>query len=88
MSPIKKSDVKNHLSAHNRAGKHLFHPISQPDAIGFQKEESGRKDPKPNRTVEESVNQPSSNGLETPPNVIASGSGGATSTGLQKSAKA
>lgn len=82
MSPIKKSDVKNHLSAHNRAGKHPFHSISQPDANSLPKEDSGRKDPKPDRSVEESVNQPKSNGLETPPNVIASGSGGAAPSGL------
>lgn len=35
MSLVKKSDVKNHLSAQFRKAIHLSYPDSQPDATGF-----------------------------------------------------
>jgi hypothetical protein len=43
MSLIKKSDVKNHLSAHHRTEIHLTHPQSQSDATGFAHEEDESK---------------------------------------------
>jgi hypothetical protein len=35
VSPIKRSDVKNHLSPRHRTDIHLCQPESQPDATGF-----------------------------------------------------
>ena len=40
MSLVKKSDVKNHLSARFRDKIHLLNPESQPDATGFSEAES------------------------------------------------
>ena len=44
MSFVKKSDVKDHLSARHRRGIHLTTPASQPDATGFSGEQSDRAD--------------------------------------------
>jgi hypothetical protein len=88
MSVIKKSDVKNHLSIRNRNGIHLHRPASQPDATGFSGEESGRKDENLDHSVEESLKQPLSTGLETPPILIESGSGNIVTPVVSKSAQA
>jgi hypothetical protein len=70
MSPIKKSDVKNHLSSRNRHGIHLHRPASQPDATGFSGEQSGRADPGTSDVVEKTPNLPSSGRLDTTPSPV------------------
>lgn len=52
MSPLKKNDVKNHLSTHDRNGKSLYRPSNEPDATGFSGEESVQADE--GHTAEES----------------------------------
>jgi hypothetical protein len=47
MSLIKKSDVKNHLSARYRKEVHLDKPASRPDAVGFSKAEPGARKANP-----------------------------------------
>jgi hypothetical protein len=42
MSPLNKSDVKNHLSTHDRNGRSLHAVPSVADATGFSTEESGQ----------------------------------------------
>lgn len=42
MSPLKKSDVKNHLSVRNRNGRRLHSTSSVADATGFSGAESER----------------------------------------------
>lgn len=42
MSPLNKSDVKNHLSTHDRNGRSLHAVPSVADATGFSSEESGQ----------------------------------------------
>ena len=64
MSLIKKSDVKNHLSAHHRTEIHLARPESQSDATGFAHEEHESKMSEP---VEEPVVTPSPSKPETAP---------------------
>jgi hypothetical protein len=44
MSFVKKSDVKNHLSAHNRHGIHLHRPGSQPVPTDFSDGKSEHAD--------------------------------------------
>ena len=41
MSPFDKSDVKNHLSTHDRNGRRLQAVPTMADATGFSSEESG-----------------------------------------------
>ena len=41
MDPLKKNDVKNHLSTHDRNGRHLHVVPTVADATGFSNEESG-----------------------------------------------
>jgi hypothetical protein len=48
MSPIKKSDVKNHLSVRNRHGIHLYRPGSQPVPSDFSDGESECANPDTN----------------------------------------
>ena len=66
MSLIKKSDVKNHLSAHHRTEIHLTHPQSQSDATGFAHEEDESKiaDPVQNPVITPTPSKP-----ETAPTV-------------------
>jgi len=59
MSLIKKSDVKNHLSAHHRTELHLAHHESQSDATGFAHEETAGEDPKVSDLVESPLDIPS-----------------------------
>lgn len=51
MSLIRKSDVKNHLSARHRTEIHLQPPI-QADATGFSHEETAGADPSENDSTE------------------------------------
>ena len=67
MSLIKKSDVKNHLSAHHRTEIHLARPEGQSDATGFAHEENESKVSGP---VEKPVITPTPNTPETAPIVI------------------
>ncbi len=53
MSLIKKSDVKNHLSARYRKEVHLGKQVSQPDATGFSKAEPGAGKVKPSVFAED-----------------------------------
>jgi hypothetical protein len=57
VSLIEKSDVKNHLSTHNRNGIHLQHRASQPDATGFSGEQAGPADSNQSSTVEDTRNR-------------------------------
>ena len=41
MSPLNKSDIKNHLSSHDRNGRRLQAVRTVADATGFSSEESG-----------------------------------------------
>jgi hypothetical protein len=66
MSLIKKSDVKNHLSAHHRTEIHLTHPQSQSDATGFAHEEHESKSADP---VQNPVITPTPSKPETAPTV-------------------
>jgi hypothetical protein len=63
---IKKIDVQNHRATHNRNGRHLYRPVSQPDATGFSGEQSGRAESRTGDVVREPLHQPFSAGLETP----------------------
>lgn len=67
MSLIKKSDVKNHLSAHHRTEIHLTHPQSQSDATGFAHEEAAGEDPKVADPVETPLDIPTTRQPEPAP---------------------
>jgi len=67
MSPIKKSDVKNHLSAHNRHGIHLYRPGSQPVPTDFSDGESERANADTNNPDEASLKQSSSSAMTSLP---------------------
>ena len=67
MSLIRKSDVKNHLSAHHRTEIHLVRPESQSDATGFAHEEVAGEDPKVIDPAENPVITPTPNKPETAP---------------------
>jgi hypothetical protein len=60
MSLIKKSDVKNHLSAHHRTEIHLAYPKSQSDGTGFAHEEDESKiaDPVQNPVITPTPSKP------------------------------
>lgn len=88
MSLIKKSDVKNHLSAHLHQGNHLYHPASQPDATGFSGVEPGRAQPNADPSIADQGKQPSSIGSEIIPIVNASSSSDAAMRATYKSAQA
>jgi hypothetical protein len=67
MSLVKKSDVKNHLSAHHRTEIHLTHPESQSDATGFAHEEAAGDDLKVSDPIENPVITPAPSRPETAP---------------------
>jgi hypothetical protein len=72
MSFIKRSDVKNHLSAHHRTHRteiHLTHPESQSDATGFAHEDATRDDPNVSDPVESPFDIPTPSQPETAPTV-------------------
>lgn len=81
MSFVKKSDVKNHLSAHHQKRIHLTPPVSQPDATGFS--EDGL--PLTDMNSEEQIQQPSSSALEAPTVVTSPDSGITIASTLSKS---
>jgi hypothetical protein len=60
MSLMKKTDVKNHLSARHRTGIHLIRPESLADATGFPHERAASNDPEAHNSVESSLNVPTS----------------------------
>ncbi len=73
MSLVKKTGVKNHLSARHRTEIHLL-PESQADATGFPHEEPAGADPGMNDSKENALNPSSSSGrksgaVATPTNV-------------------
>jgi len=88
MSLIKKSDVKNHLSARRHKGNHPYQPVSQPDATGFSGVEPGRAEPNTDHPLEEPIKQPSSSGLHIPAIVVAPSSSDVPAPTLSKSAQA
>ncbi|MGA8042424.1 MAG: hypothetical protein WCA37_06430 [Terracidiphilus sp.] len=88
MSLIKKSDVKNHLSARRHNGNHLYRPVSQPDATGFSGVEGGPADPNTDLPIVNPLKEPSSSGPDTLPIVIVSSSSDAVATAVPKSAQA
>jgi hypothetical protein len=67
MSPIKKSDVKNHLSAHNRHGIHLYRPGSQPAPTDFSDGESERANAETNSPNGAPLEQSPSSAMTIPP---------------------
>ena len=67
MSLVKKSDVKNHLSAHHRTEIHLTRPESQSDPTGFPHEEVAADDPNVSDPVENPVISPTPSKPETAP---------------------
>jgi hypothetical protein len=85
VSFVKKSDVKNHLSTHNRNGIHLHRPPSQPDATGFSEEQSASADSSP---IESTVSQPSSSGVEAGQNKTQTDSGQVVTSAKSKSTRA
>ena len=62
MSPLNKSDVKNHLSVRDRNGKRLHAVPSVADATGFSGAESGSTEAVP--APQESPRQAASPGLK------------------------
>jgi hypothetical protein len=88
MSLIKKSDVKNHLSARRHKGNHPYRPVSQPDATGFSGVEPGRADPNTDHPIVDPLKQPSSSEPDTPPVVIAFSPNDAVAMAVPKSAQA
>lgn len=68
MSLVKKSDVKNHLSARHHSGIHLVPPLSQREATNCQADEPVRV----HSNVEEQPDPASSIGVEELPPVIES----------------
>lgn len=74
MSLIKKSDVKNHLTARRHGGIHLYHPESLPDATGFAGEGSESADPQMKDLANKPLDQPTIAQPESFPNVTASDS--------------
>jgi len=66
MCPIKKSDVKNHLSAHHRTEIHLARPESQSDATGFAHEET-TEDREVSDPIESPLDIPTPSQPETSP---------------------
>ncbi len=87
MSPIKKSDVKNHRSTHDRNGIHLYRPASQPDATGFSGEQAEPADSDASRTVEGAEHRPSASGQENRPAKAGSHSSGVVTITDSKSAR-
>jgi hypothetical protein len=69
MSLVKKSDVKNHLSAHHRTEIHLAHHENQSDATGFAHEEVAGEDPKVIDPAANPVITPTPSKPETAPTV-------------------
>jgi hypothetical protein len=67
MSLIKKSDLKNHLSAQNLTEIHLVHPQSQSDATGFAHEEAAGENPKVADPVENLLALPNTSRPDTAP---------------------
>jgi hypothetical protein len=67
MSLIKKSDVKNHLSAHHRTEIHPAYPKSQSDGTGFPHEDPAGEDPKETDPVQNSLDIPTTSQPETVP---------------------
>ena len=88
MSLIKKSDVKNHLSARRHKGKQPYRPVSQPDATGFSGVEPGRAESTTGHPIEDPLEQPSSDGPEILPIVIASSPNDGVAPAVSKSAQA
>ena len=87
MSPIKKSDVKNHLSARNRTGIHLYRPESQPNATGFAGEGSESAHSQMKDSAEKSLDQPAPNQLDAPLNATESDSSDFAASVTFKSAR-
>ena len=67
MSLTKKSDVKNHLSAHHRTEIHLTYPQSQSDATGFAHEEAVDEDTKGTDPIVNPRDIPTTSKPETAP---------------------
>lgn len=88
MSLIKKSDVKNHLSARRHKGKQPYRPVSQPDATGFSGVEPAPADPNTDHLIVDPLEQPSSDGPEILPIVIASSPNDGVAPTVSKSAQA
>jgi hypothetical protein len=63
MSFVKKSDVKNHLSAHDRHGIHLCRPGSEPVATDFSDGESEHADANINNSDGSPIEQPPSSAM-------------------------
>jgi hypothetical protein len=63
MSFVKKSDVKNHLSAHNRHGIHLHRPGSQPVPTDFSDGKSEHADANINNPDGSPLKQSPSNAI-------------------------
>ena len=70
MSLIKKTDVKNHLSARHRTEIHLAEPNSDADATSFPHEESAGKHSLSNDSVVNPLNIPTPREPEAVPIII------------------
>jgi hypothetical protein len=74
MSPIKKSDVKNHLHPPFFTKIHLCEPVSQPDATGYCEAEPDAIKANPSGFSEDFVREHSLSGLAAAPTDPVTGS--------------
>ena len=85
MSIVKKSDVKNHLSARHRTQIHLCQPESQPDATGFSAAESGAAESGPSIFTEDFLAEHSSSRKPVAPASRAAGAAASQASAAAKS---
>jgi hypothetical protein len=85
---IKKSDVKNHLSARHRTEIHLQPPASQPDATGFSGTEPEAIKANSSDFAEDFVTEHSSSRLAAAPAEQVTGSSKPQAITATKSAQA
>ncbi|MGB7546260.1 MAG: hypothetical protein WBM14_00795 [Terracidiphilus sp.] len=88
MSLLKKSDLKNHLSARQRNGLHPFRPVNKPGATGFSEIEQGGTRANTPSFVEDFYVEHSSSGVSIIPIEISAGPGSIVIAGTPKSPQA
>jgi len=88
MSPLKRSDVQNHLHPPFFTKIHLVQPESQPDATGFSVAESGAINTNPSGIVQDFLADHSSSPAALAPADHVTGSGSSQASAGSKSAKA
>ncbi len=87
MSPLKRSDVKNHLHSPFLTKIHLCPPVSQPDATGYSVAEPDSTKPNPSGFAEDFVAEHSSSGASFAQGNALNGSPGPQAPAVRKSVR-